>query len=298
MGNGNTSVVHAGLIPGLPLERQDPNTIMTIRSIDLRNQVPSPHHAPDPTIGPPPRPRSRRIKPDYTNYDDKGRLAVLPWGPVWDSFQDLIPTLLEEGLRREHNPPPPPPPPPQSTSRRGRRTNNNNSKPPKRGTTKLNPYKDLAQTSVIHGHSGSQRSEQQTEQRSEQQGLRKGVQQGVTEGKWHIGLGGGCFESSGGGSGSGSNGGGSGGGGGVLAALVLDESGFLSKLGRRRVKRSIVSVPCGGSGSGSGSENGSGSGSENGSENGSGGGSGRKRRIVVVDDDDDKGDIVVHGPAE
>lgn len=34
-------VVHAGLVPGIRLERQDPTTVMTMRSIDLGTHVPS-----------------------------------------------------------------------------------------------------------------------------------------------------------------------------------------------------------------------------------------------------------------
>ena len=38
---GDLVVVHAGLIPGLPLERQDPTAVMSMRSIDLHTHVPS-----------------------------------------------------------------------------------------------------------------------------------------------------------------------------------------------------------------------------------------------------------------
>ncbi len=38
---GDLVVVHAGLVPGLPLERQDPTAVMSIRSIDLDTHVPS-----------------------------------------------------------------------------------------------------------------------------------------------------------------------------------------------------------------------------------------------------------------
>lgn len=38
---GNVVVVHGGLVPGLDLERQDPASVMTMRTIDLATHVPS-----------------------------------------------------------------------------------------------------------------------------------------------------------------------------------------------------------------------------------------------------------------
>jgi hypothetical protein len=38
---GDIVVVHAGLLPGLPLEKQDPFLVMNMRSIDLETRVPS-----------------------------------------------------------------------------------------------------------------------------------------------------------------------------------------------------------------------------------------------------------------
>ncbi|KAL1971020.1 hypothetical protein VTN77DRAFT_2854 [Rasamsonia byssochlamydoides] len=40
-GMGNVVVVHGGLVPGLDLERQDPASVMTMRTIDLDTHVPS-----------------------------------------------------------------------------------------------------------------------------------------------------------------------------------------------------------------------------------------------------------------
>jgi hypothetical protein len=40
-GMGNVVVVHGGLVPGLDLERQDPASVMTMRTIDLATHVPS-----------------------------------------------------------------------------------------------------------------------------------------------------------------------------------------------------------------------------------------------------------------
>jgi len=39
-------VVHAGLVPGLSMTRQDPIAVMNMRSIDLRTHTPSQDHAP------------------------------------------------------------------------------------------------------------------------------------------------------------------------------------------------------------------------------------------------------------
>jgi hypothetical protein len=41
-GMGQVVVVHAGLIPGIELEKQDPSGVMTMRTIDLDTHVPSP----------------------------------------------------------------------------------------------------------------------------------------------------------------------------------------------------------------------------------------------------------------
>lgn len=40
-GMGEVSVVHAGLIPGVELERQDPLAVMNMRTVDLDTHVPS-----------------------------------------------------------------------------------------------------------------------------------------------------------------------------------------------------------------------------------------------------------------
>lgn len=40
-GMGRVVVVHGGLVPGLDLEKQDPSSVMTMRTIDLGTHVPS-----------------------------------------------------------------------------------------------------------------------------------------------------------------------------------------------------------------------------------------------------------------
>jgi hypothetical protein len=41
-GMGPVVVVHAGLVPDVELEKQDPSSVMTMRTIDLETHVPSP----------------------------------------------------------------------------------------------------------------------------------------------------------------------------------------------------------------------------------------------------------------
>lgn len=42
--HGETVVVHGGLVPGVPLEQQDPSSVMNIRILDLNTHVPSKQH--------------------------------------------------------------------------------------------------------------------------------------------------------------------------------------------------------------------------------------------------------------
>ena len=81
------------------------------------------------------------------------------------------------------------------------------------------------QTSVIHGHDSTSFSSTSQEQQQSDGSSSEGVGQG----KWHFGLDGGCFRGEGG----------------VLAAMVLEESGFLAGVGLRKVRRRVVTVPCG-----------------------------------------------------
>ncbi|KAL8678559.1 MAG: hypothetical protein Q9186_005104 [Xanthomendoza sp. 1 TL-2023] len=60
-GIGRTVVVHAGLVPGIGLENQDPMGIMSMKSVDLKTHVPS--------------------------RDPKGT----PWFKLWNAYQSLLP---------------------------------------------------------------------------------------------------------------------------------------------------------------------------------------------------------------
>lgn len=61
---GDLVVVHAGLVPGVKLERQDPTSVMSMRSIDLTNHVPS-------------------------KYSDAE--GCVPWTKLWNKYQKSLP---------------------------------------------------------------------------------------------------------------------------------------------------------------------------------------------------------------
>ncbi|KAI1615827.1 protein phosphatase [Exophiala viscosa] len=61
--NGETVVVHGGLVPGIPLEQQDPSSVMNIRILDLETHVPSKQH------------------------EQKGSV---PWYQLWNKYQDSL----------------------------------------------------------------------------------------------------------------------------------------------------------------------------------------------------------------
>ena len=58
-------MVHAGLVPGLPIDNQDPSSIMNMRIIDLKTHVPSKKHE---------------------------RRNSIPWFKLWNKFQRLLPS--------------------------------------------------------------------------------------------------------------------------------------------------------------------------------------------------------------
>lgn len=62
---GEVVVVHAGLVPGLPLENQDPASVMNMRIVDLSTHVPSKKHE---------------------------REGSIPWYKLWNKYQRLLPT--------------------------------------------------------------------------------------------------------------------------------------------------------------------------------------------------------------
>lgn len=61
---GDAVVVHGGLVPGLPLEQQDPSAVMNMRLLDLRTHIPSNKHE---------------------------RKGSVPWFKLWNKYQQLLP---------------------------------------------------------------------------------------------------------------------------------------------------------------------------------------------------------------
>ncbi|RMZ90830.1 hypothetical protein DV736_g1925, partial [Chaetothyriales sp. CBS 134916] len=62
-GIGNIIVVHAGLVPGVPLDAQDPFSVMNMRTIDLMTHVPSKFHAQEGSV---------------------------PWFRLWSRYQTIL----------------------------------------------------------------------------------------------------------------------------------------------------------------------------------------------------------------
>lgn len=70
---GNVQVVHAGLVPGIPLHRQDPFSVMYMRTIDLDTHIPSPLR------------------------------EGVPWYKLWERYQDAK-VKKKKGGRKEEGP--------------------------------------------------------------------------------------------------------------------------------------------------------------------------------------------------
>ncbi|MCJ1311571.1 hypothetical protein MMC25_005244 [Agyrium rufum] len=66
-GLGHLSVVHAGLVPGVAMDKQDPVAVMTMRTMDLETHVPSPDRE---------SPKGRKM-------------GLLPWTKFWNKYQRL-----------------------------------------------------------------------------------------------------------------------------------------------------------------------------------------------------------------
>lgn len=72
---GNVQVVHAGLVPGIPLHRQDPMSVMYMRTIDLDTHIPSQLH------------------------------EGVPWYKLWERYQDAkMKKKKKKGGRKEEEP--------------------------------------------------------------------------------------------------------------------------------------------------------------------------------------------------
>jgi hypothetical protein len=67
------AIVHAGLVPGVTVEHQDPSALMSMRSIDLTTHVPS------------------RDPPPSTANDRTRHPASVAWPKLWNMWQDMLP---------------------------------------------------------------------------------------------------------------------------------------------------------------------------------------------------------------
>ena len=75
---GEVVAVHAGLVPGIPLERQDPYSSMSMRSIDLDTHVPSKMSA-------------IAKKGSESDKERKRRMSLVAWTKLWNKYQSMLP---------------------------------------------------------------------------------------------------------------------------------------------------------------------------------------------------------------
>jgi hypothetical protein len=85
---GNVVVVHAGLVPGVPLKDQDPGSVMTMRTIDLHTHVPSK----DGKEGPIKEANDKLlVKTPKGRWPDKKPPHNVHWAKLWNQFQNMLP---------------------------------------------------------------------------------------------------------------------------------------------------------------------------------------------------------------
>ncbi|MCJ1354402.1 MAG: hypothetical protein MMC33_004390 [Icmadophila ericetorum] len=100
------SVVHAGLLPGVPLERQDPSAVMTMRSVDLDTYVPSPDAAPE-SLAKDKKEKEKKQKEKKQN-ERKSRqkekdIVPVPWTKLWNEYQSLRPKAERQAVIYGHD---------------------------------------------------------------------------------------------------------------------------------------------------------------------------------------------------
>jgi hypothetical protein len=83
---GDIVVVHAGLVPGVPLERQDPSAVMNMRTIDLHSHVPSK----DGQEGPGNDGSRKRPKSPFQTPTLQWPFNV-HWIKLWNKYQSMLP---------------------------------------------------------------------------------------------------------------------------------------------------------------------------------------------------------------
>jgi hypothetical protein len=109
--HGDVVVVHAGLVPGVPLDGQDPISAMTMRTIDLHSHTPSK----DGKEGPEKDPKEvlKKVQKEVPKKVEKGKplppppkspSAIRPtrklshnvhWARLWNHFQKMLPEFKE-----------------------------------------------------------------------------------------------------------------------------------------------------------------------------------------------------------
>lgn len=90
---GGVVVVHAGLVPGVPLEDQDPSSVMTMRTIDLRSHVPSKDGREGPVQS------TNKETPETTpiiNWPGRKPPYHVHWVKLWNHFQKMMPASNQE----------------------------------------------------------------------------------------------------------------------------------------------------------------------------------------------------------
>jgi len=91
---GEVVAVHAGLVPGLPLEHQDPFSVMSMRSIDLDTHVPSK----SPATG------ASGKEGTESESDRRKSMALVPWTKLWNKYQNLLPNPARKYMRGDKLP--------------------------------------------------------------------------------------------------------------------------------------------------------------------------------------------------
>lgn len=91
--HGDVVVVHAGLVPGVPLENQDPISALTMRTIDLHSHTPS-------KDGKEGREKEERKRPAPPKSPLVRRPVKKPaynvhWARLWNHFQEMLPEFKE-----------------------------------------------------------------------------------------------------------------------------------------------------------------------------------------------------------
>ena len=79
-------VVHAGLVPGVPLEDQDPSSVMTMRTIDLHSHVPSPDGKEGPAND-----GNKKVPKDPWKTPGKKWPYNVFWTRLWGRWMEMLP---------------------------------------------------------------------------------------------------------------------------------------------------------------------------------------------------------------